>query len=130
MGENDDPGPGPDTNNGPGAKESKDEQPSNSLHDTLDEYWEKMDELEEPQKKAGDSNEPSYTPPSPTPAKPEESPPPPPVVDNNGDDGTGNGGADDATPITPEVTYDDPVTGETSSFADEDAGEEWDIDAP
>lgn len=116
------PGPGPDTNNGRGAKESKDEQPSNSLHDTLDEYWDKLEELEEPQKEAGDSNEPSYV--------PEPPPAPPPAIDNNGDEGTGYGGADDPTPIVPEVTYTDPDTGETGSFADEEPGEEWDFDAP
>ena len=122
VGPDDVPGPGPDTNNGRGAKESKDEQPSNSLHDTLDEYWDKLEELEEPQKEAGDSNEPSYV--------PEPPPAPPPAIDNNGDEGTGYGGADDPTPIVPEVTYTDPDTGETGSFADEEPGEEWDFDAP
>ena len=78
--------------------------------------------------KAGDSNEPSYTPPSPPPSESKDDPPPaPPVVDNNGDDGTGYGGADDPTPIEPEVTYTDPTTGDTNSFNEEPPGEEWDI---
>ena len=127
VGENKGGGPGPDTNNGVGAVWSTEEEPTNSLHEDLDDYWEDIAELKEPQKEAGDPNTPTYTPPSPAPKQPAATDPP--KVDNNGDKGTGNGGADKPTPVAPDVTYTDPKTGGTKSFDDEDAGEEWELGA-
>ncbi|MBR3143665.1 hypothetical protein IKF12_00465 [Candidatus Saccharibacteria bacterium] len=118
VGSNTGKGPGPNTNNGVGATWSTEEEPTNSLHENLGEYWEDVAELKEPQKEAGDPNTPTYTPP------PAENPP---KQDNNGDKGTGNGGAD--TPSdkdkAPEATYKDPETGKDKSLDDEPPGEEW-----
>lgn len=85
---NDDPGPGPDTNNGKGATTSKADRDSNSNHYNSYEEYEKeiqnKKDINNNQKK--DSN-PSKTPDSGT------------KVDNNGKNGTGNGGIDTPTPI-------------------------------
>lgn len=90
---NDNPGPGPDTNNGVGAQHSTADQDTNSDHyPSYDEYKQDMEEMEQindTQQEAGDPNTPSTTP------KPGTN------VDNNGDKGTGNGGADAATPTQP-----------------------------
>lgn len=85
---NDDPGPGPDTNNGYGAWYSTEDQPDNSNHMTYPEYGDDVRELEEinnkinggqGQKAVGDSNTPST-------AKPTTDT----VVDNNADKGNGH----------------------------------------
>lgn len=87
---NDDKGPGPNTNNGPGAQRSTKDQPTNSDHMTLPNYKSEINKIKDinnNQQKAGDPNTP--TTPKPTPST---------QSDNNGDKGTGNGGADTATP--------------------------------
>ncbi len=88
VGPNDDPGPGPDSNNGEGAEKSKFEEGPSSTDMTAKEYEEKMKEMKEvnsEQKQGGDSNTPS------TPVKPKTN------VDSNADKGTGNGDIDKPT---------------------------------
>ena len=89
VGPNDDPGPGPDTNNGVGAQHSKDEKPTNSTFKNYDEYKESQKQLKDvnkDQKQGGDANVPAVT------SKPGTK------VDSNADNGTGNGGIDKKTP--------------------------------
>ena len=98
---NDDPGLGPDTNNGVGAQESTEDQPTNSTKYSEDEYkeWaEDMAETNQDQKTGGDPNTPSTTPAPGT------------NVDNNADNGTGHGGIDTPTPVTPPAV--EAVTGQ------------------
>lgn len=88
---NDNPGPGPDTNNGVGAIYSKEEQPTNSIFETYEEYKEDIKELKEvnkTQKVGGNPNVPTVPAPEGTG-----------LVDSNADVGTGFGGIDVKTPI-------------------------------
>ncbi|MBR2830826.1 hypothetical protein IKE83_00505, partial [Candidatus Saccharibacteria bacterium] len=103
VGKNDNPGPGPDTNNGVGAAWSSKEESTDSAHETYREYKEDIQELKEineTQRTGGDSNTPS----TPTPANT--------TVDSNAEKGTGNGGIDTPTPTKSEAkTVDNtPVT--------------------
>ncbi len=114
VGKNDDPGPGPDTNNGVGAQNSTEEKPTNSTYKSYDEYKETMAELEkvnETQKEAGDPNTPTVTP------KPDTK------VDSNADNGTSNGGIDESTPIQEPVHVVTPDGG-TTEISD-DPGTAW-----
>lgn len=96
---NDVPGPGPGTNNGPGAQYSKVELPINSTFlDAYDEYKEDIKELRDIDE--GPTSRPAGTPNTLTTPTP-----PGPTADSNADRGTGFGGIDAATPIS------DPVTG-------------------
>lgn len=94
---NDDKGPGPNTNNGVGATESKSEQPTNTKsYESYDQYKQDVQDLKETnqtQKTGSDSNKPS------TPA-----PKPSTNVDNNADKGTNNGGINTPTPVKPPAT--------------------------
>ncbi len=104
---NDDSGPGKDTNSG--GDLSTEDQPSNSNHyDSYDEYREDIDELEDindTQQTGDDDNSPSIETPADT------------NVDNNGDKGTGNGGINEETEISPPATEAD--TGKSIDTATE-----------
>ena len=93
---NDDPGPGPDTNNGVGAIFSTEDQPENSNHYTsYEEYREDMEELAEinqNQKTGEDDNTPTVV------VVDSEN------IDNNADEGTGYGGINSAMPIQDSAT--------------------------
>ena len=109
---NDDPGPGPDTNNGKGATESKKDQPTNSNHGSKGDYdnsTRELQETNEKQKTGSDSNKPSTSTPADT-AK----------VDNNGDQGTGNGSVDKPTEVAPPATV-----AETEQPISDEPGEAW-----
>ena len=100
---NDDPGPGPDTNNGVGAQESTKDQPTNSNHlDSYEQYKQNMAELEEinkTQKTGKDDNTPTVS--KEQVAKELTGDSSAPVnVDNNGDKGTGNGSIDKPTEVS------------------------------
>jgi len=100
---NDNPGPGPDTNTGVGSKTSSAEKPTNTGQSgqSYSDYkagQKELAEINKTQKTGKDPVTPSYTPaPTTTTAKP--------AVDNNGGSGTGNGGANTATPKSSEATY-------------------------
>lgn len=114
VGGNDNPGPGPNTNNGVGAQYSSEEKPTNSTYMSYDEYKEIMQELEEvneTQKEGGDPNTPTVTP------KPNTN------VDSNADSGTGNGGIDTPTPEQEPVHVVNP-DGETEPIST-DLGTAW-----
>ena len=90
---NDDLGPGPDTNSGAGALESKKDLSSNSNHnDNYSKTIQGIADVNVVQKRGGDSNAPSTATPASVP------------VDNNGSNGTGNGGIDTPTPVAPPDT--------------------------
>ena len=100
---NDDPGPGPDTNNGVGATESTKDQPENSNHyDSYEQYKENMEELEKinkEQKTGKDDNTPSTSKEEAAKQLTGDSTAPV-TVDNNGDKGTGYGSIDKPTEVT------------------------------
>lgn len=111
---NDNPGPGPDTNNGKGAKESTEDLPTNSNHETYREYKEDVEELKETNDKqleGGDSNKPTEETPKNT------------TVDNNGSKGIGDGGIDVPTPVVTPRAEDSntgkPITNNPSNPAGE-----------
>ena len=111
---NDTTGPGPNTNNGVGAQYSSVDQPTSSNHLTQQQYWQKMEDLEEineTQREGGDSNEPSYHPSTSTYGSDVH-------VDNNG--GTGNGESKPIDNPTPKQEDAHPVDGSsiTSSGGD------------
>ena len=84
---NDNPGPGPSTNNGAGAQYSTEDKPTNSNHMTDTQYQQTIQNLENnPGQAGGTPNTPTVTTPANT------------NVDNNGDSGNGNGGIDEPTP--------------------------------
>ena len=120
---NDDPGPGPDTNNGKGAKESTEDLPTNSNHhESYSEYKEDVEELKEvneSQKTDEDSNEPSTKPKKTDPVET------PVTVDNNGDKGTnGKDGIDVPTPVvTPRA--EDAETGKPITNNPSNPAGEW-----
>ena len=116
MAPNDDPGPGPDTNNGVGAKESTMDQPDNSNHyDSYEQYKENMEELElinKEQKTGKDDNTPTIS--KEEVAKELTGDSSAPVnVDNDGDKGNGGDPNDQPTPVTAPATAAD--TGESIS---------------
>ncbi|MBR2741506.1 hypothetical protein IKD98_01985 [Candidatus Saccharibacteria bacterium] len=120
---NDDPGPGPSTNNGVGATESTQDQPTNSNHlDSYEEYKEEVKELAKvntEQKTSQDNNTPTV--PKEEVAKQLTGNESAPVnVDNNGD--TGNGGApiDEPTPVTAPA-----VAADTGEAINDSPGGEW-----
>ncbi len=116
VGPNDTPGPGPDTNNGPGAQHSKAEKPGNSAFMTPKEYKEAVQELKdvaEHQKVAGDPNKPSTPPPTPDTK-----------IDSNADKGTGYGGIDVETPVH-DTHVESTAGGGTTSTTDDKPGTEW-----
>lgn len=120
VGGNDNPGPGPSTNNGVGAMYSSEENPNNSAFDTYEEYQQEMQELAEAnanQAVGGDPNTPSYTPPGTNNGGGTT------TVDSNADSGTGNGGIDAGTP-THNTNVDSDVGGSTST-SDDPVGTEW-----
>ena len=112
VGPNDNPGPGPDTNNGVGSQYSSEQTDDGSIFvPTYDEYKDIVDNLEEineDQKEGGDSNTPTVTPSAGT------------NVDNNGDKGTGNDGIDTPTQVTKPAT-----TNDGESVTSGGAGEAW-----
>ncbi|MBR3176313.1 hypothetical protein IKF26_02855 [Candidatus Saccharibacteria bacterium] len=113
---NDNPGPGPDTNNGFGAWYSTEDQVENSNHmSSYSEYEDTVDKLEEinqNQRRGGDSNTPTTKPADTTNDKT--------TVDNNADRGTGNGGIDSATPVSKPATE-----AETNKAINDSPGEAW-----
>ncbi len=115
---NDDPGPGPDTNNPSNPTTSTAEQPTNSNNMTQEEYKEAIQELKEvneTQKEGGDDNTPSYTPPATTKeTSGGQTITVVPTEDNNGD--TGNGGDN----------IDVYTNTDTSSVANDEFGGTWD----
>lgn len=119
VGGNDNPGPGPSTNNGVGAMYSSEENSNNSAFDTYEEYQQEMQELQEVnanQAVGGDPNTPSYTPPGTNNGGGTN-------VDSNAESGTGNGGIDAGTP-THNTNVDSNVGGSTST-SDDPVGTEW-----
>lgn len=112
VGPNDNPGPGPDTNNGVGSQYSSEQTDDGSIFvPTYDEYKdivENLEEINEDQKEGGDSNTPTVTPSAGT------------NVDNNGDKGTGNGSIDTPTQVTKPAT-----TNDGESVTSDGAGEAW-----
>ena len=106
---NDDPGPGENTNNPSDPNHSTKDQPTNSNHMTKNEYDQKMEDLKEineSQRVGGDPNTPS------TPTPPDT------TVHDNSEEGTGNGGVDTPTPVSPLATADETKTttgGETTN---------------
>lgn len=110
--ENDDKGPGPDTNNGVGATTSTQDNPNNSAYyDSYDDYRRDMDEMEninQNQRTGNDSNTPSSGGGSST------------NVDNNADNGTGNGGINTPTPV-----QDSAQTSDGHNVTDDSPGEAW-----
>jgi len=117
VGPNDDPGPGPDTNNGEGAWFSSEQEEDGSIFlPSYQEYEEIMDELEdinETQREGGDDNTPTYTP-------PEDKYGTDVNVDSNAENGTGYGGIDVSTPVTPPAQ----TTG-GKSVTNDGPGEAW-----
>jgi|GEM_PF-1266438 len=117
VGPNDDPGPGPDTNNGEGAWFSSEQEEDGSIFlPSYQEYEEIMDELEdinETQREGGDDNTPTYTP-------PEDKYGTDVNVDSNAENGTGYGGIDVSTPVTPPAQ----TTG-GESVTNDGPGEAW-----
>ena len=105
---NDNPGPGPDTNNGVGAQTSKvDRDDTSTSYSSYDKYREEMNNLEkinETQKTGSDNNNPAQNV----------------NVDNNGDKGTGNGGINVPTPVEP-VAKD----AKTGDYINTNPGEAW-----
>lgn len=114
---NDNPGDGPNTNNGKGAQYSSEQTEDGSIflpdHKTYEETMGNLDKINEEQKQGGDDNTPSYDPPE----KDYGTNVP---VDSNADKGTGNGGIDVTTPISGPA---DTVNG--GSVTDPGAGESW-----
>ena len=110
--ENDDKGPGPDTNNGVGATTSTKDNPNNSAYyDSYDDYRRDMDEMEninQNQRTGNDSNTPSSGGGSST------------NVDSNADNGTGYGGINTATPV-----QDSAQTSDGHNVTDDNPGEAW-----
>lgn len=106
---NDDPGPGENTNNPSNPDYSTKDLPTNSNHMTYPEYKEKIEtlkEVNETQRVGGDPNTPST------------STPPDTTVHSNAENGTGNGGVDTPTPVSPLATADETKTttgGETTN---------------
>ena len=117
MKPNDNPGDGPDTNNGKGAQYSSEQTEDGSIflpdHKTYEETMGNLDKINEEQKQGGDDNIPSYDPPE----KDYGTNVP---VDSNAENGTGNGGIDVTTPISGPA---DTVNG--GSVTDPGAGESW-----
>lgn len=110
--ENDDKGPGPDTNNGVGATTSTKDNPNNSAYyDSYDDYRRDMDEMEninQNQRTGNDSNTPSSGGGSST------------NVDSNADNGTGYSGINTATPV-----QDSAQTSDGHNVTDDNPGEAW-----
>ncbi len=121
---NDDPGPGPDTNNGVGATTSTEEKPTNSTNMSQEEYKETIEELKEANeisREAGEPNTPSYDPKVEEIQVTEETSGQSSTtitVDNNAD--TGNPDSPGSTSI------DTPTPVQDSSVADDSPGEAWD----
>ena len=118
---NDDPGPGPKTIDPSDPSHSTEDLPTNSNHESLDDYKDDMSELKDindHQKEGGDSNTPS------TSASSSDT-----KVDSNADSGTGNGGIDHPTETSSGATTSDSgnggSTGSSSSVSDDKAGDEW-----
>lgn len=108
---NDDKGPGPDTNNPDDPRHSTKDTPDSSTSGSYKDYRDNIEKLEETnkdQKTGNDSNKPST--PKPTPDT---------KVDNNGDKGTGNGGANDPTPVK------EKPKDESGKPIDDKPGEAW-----
>ena len=109
---NDDPGPGPSTNNGVGATESTADQPTNSNHMTYEEYQNEVNNLAETnrsQQTGSSSSTPSTQPSAGT------------KVDNNGDTGTSTSAPiNNPTPVAPTATEAD-----TGEKIDATPGEAW-----
>lgn len=101
---NDNKGPGEDTNNGVGAKESTKDQPTNSNKQTYTEYKEAIKELEQAQDQTPDV----------VPASGAH-------VDDNSAKGTGNGGIDTPTPVNQSTT-----TTDGHKLSDDKATGSWD----
>ena len=101
---NDNKGPGEDTNNGVGAKESTKDQPTNSNKQTYTEYRETIKELEQAQDQTPDVVPASGT-----------------HVDDNSAKGTGNGGIDTPTPVNQSTT-----TTDGHKLSDDKATGQWD----
>ena len=120
---NDDPGPGPNTNNGVGATESPKDQPTNSNHlDSYEEYKEEVKVLETvnaEQKTSQDNNTPTI--PKEEAAKQLTGSSSAPVnVDNNADTGTGNGSIDEPTEVSEPA-----VAADTGEPINDSPGEAW-----
>lgn len=101
---NDNKGPGEDTNNGVGAKESTKDQPTNSNKMSYDEYKEAIQEL-----KGANNQKQDVVPSSGT------------HVDDNSAKGTGNGGIDTPTPVNQSTT-----TTDGHKLSDDKATGSWD----
>lgn len=99
---NDDPGPGPDTNTGPGGQFSSKDLPGNSNDLTPDEYKKIIEQMNDANQPGGDS-QPGGSPNEPSTPTPADTTP-----DNNGDTGTGNGGIDQPTPVDTGSVGNDP----------------------
>lgn len=101
---NDDPGPGPDTNNGEGAQYSTKDQTENSNHMTLDDYIEAIEDLEEinqEQRTGEDPSIPSTTGPADTEID----------IDDNADRGNGGAPINTPTEVSEKITIrDDPIS--------------------
>lgn len=110
---NDDPGPGPDTNNGVGAQYSTKDQETNSNHMNEQEYKETVKELKEINETQKTGNDPS-TPSTTGPANTEVH------VDSNADKGTGNGGIN-----TPTEKTDPAIVAATDQPISDSPGEAW-----
>ena len=110
VGPNDNPGPGEDTNNGPGATESTKDQPTNSGSMTLDEYWWWLGQLQD----ANDDDDDDGGPSTPT---------PPGANVENGD----GGDIDTPTPVQPPASTED-----GSDVTDDEGDGPWcpDPDSP
>ena len=106
---NDNPGTGPNTNNGVGATKSTKDQPTNTNNgQTYNDYKADQKELanvNKTQKTGSDNNTPSYTPPSTTTTTKDSSgksttTTTKPAVDNNGDKGNGGAPVNTPTPVS------------------------------
>ena len=109
---NDDPGPGPDTNNPKNPNKSSKDTDDSSTSGSYDDYKkgvEEKKEVNQNQKKGGDSNTSSTPKPSPKAN-----------VDNNADKGTGNGSIDTPTPQKPKAKEAD-----SGKEINNKAGEAW-----
>ncbi len=102
----DDRGPGSESNDGVGASYSSKQKPwASTFLETVEELKEEVAQSTgNPAHEAGTPNTPTYTPPASLKAD----------TDSNAKKGTGSGGADTKTPVSPGVTYNTTDTSSTS----------------